>query len=48
MNIGLGLIRDQWDEKYLTNDFRQKILVDIMEELRKINEAADQVCSAEA
>lgn len=48
MNIGLGLIRDQWNEQYVTNDFRQKILVDIMEELRKIEEAADQICSFEA
>lgn len=47
MNIGLGLIRDQWNEQYVTDDFRQKILVDIKEELRKIEEAADQVCSLE-
>lgn len=48
MKIGLGMIQNQWDEQYLTNDFRQKILADMMEELRKIKEAADQVCSAEA
>lgn len=48
MRIGLGMIQNQWNEKYLTNNFRQKILADIMEELRKIEEAADQVCSAEA
>lgn len=45
MKIGLGLIRKQWNEQYLTNDSRQKILVEVMEGLRMIEDAADQVCS---
>lgn len=48
MNIGLGMIHHQWDSQYLTDELRQKILVDITEERRKIKEAADQVCSAGA
>lgn len=48
VNIGLGLIRKQWDEKHLTDDLRQKILFDITEELRVIKEAADQICSGGA
>lgn len=48
MKVGLCLIREQWNLQYLTNDFRQKILVDIQEELRMIEDAANRVCSDEA
>lgn len=48
LNAGLHLIRDKWKDRHLTDDFRQKILIDILEELRKIEEAADQVCSGQA
>lgn len=45
MNVGLGVIRHQWHGEYLTDDLRQKILFDIMEELRDIKTIAGQVSS---
>ncbi|KAK7697439.1 hypothetical protein SLS64_013520 [Diaporthe eres] len=48
MSIGLRLMSDQWHLQNLTNDARQNSLVDILEELRMIEDAANQVCSGEA
>lgn len=48
VSIGLCMIRNQWKLQYLTNDVRQKILFEILEELRTIEDAADRVCSDEA
>ena len=48
MNCGLGLILKEWHKQYLTDELRQKIQAEVMEELLKIGNAANQVCSDEA
>ncbi|KAH8775266.1 hypothetical protein F5883DRAFT_640546 [Diaporthe sp. PMI_573] len=46
MLIGLLLINQQWNQQELTHSARQRIVGDILDELRMIKEAADQVDSA--
>lgn len=48
MLIGLLLIHQKWNEDNVTDNSRQKILGDILEELYLIKEAADQVYTAQA
>jgi hypothetical protein len=48
MRIGLFIINQQWNQQELTHNARRKIAGVILEELRMIKEAADQVYSARA